>query len=85
MPAYAVRAVSGKEIAKIADGEYFRAQDISGLERIFGLIDKLEKTEVKKHITVHAKELFTWFAIPSLALGLLSLIGGETFWRRLPE
>lgn len=74
-----------KEIARIAEGEYFRAQDTSGLERIFGLIDKLEKTEIKKHMTVHAKEFFTWFAIPALAFGLLSLIGGETFWRRLPE
>lgn len=74
-----------KEIAAIADGEYFRAQDTSGLERIFGLIDKLEKTETKKHVTVHAKELFAWFAIPALVFGLLSLIGGETFWRRLPE
>ncbi|MFK5921208.1 MAG: VWA domain-containing protein [Verrucomicrobiota bacterium] len=74
-----------KEIARIADGEYFRAQDTSSLERIFGLIDKLEKTEVKKHVTVHAKEYFFWFAISSLAFALLSLIGGETFWRRLPE
>ena len=74
-----------KEIARIADGEYFRAQDISGLERIFGLIDKLEKTEIKKHMTVHAKDYFAWFAIPALAFALLSLIGGETFWRRLPE
>ncbi len=74
-----------KEIARIADGEYFRAQDTSSLERIFGLIDKLEKTEVKKHVTLHAKEYFFWFAIASLAFALLSLIGGETFWRRLPE
>lgn len=74
-----------KEIARIADGEYFRAQDTSGLERIFGLIDKLEKTEIKKHVTVHAREYFSWFAIPALAFGLLCLVGGETFWRRLPE
>lgn len=74
-----------KEIAHIADGEYFRAQDTSGLERIFSLINKLEKTEIKRHVTVHAKEYFFWFALPSLAFALLSLIGGETFWRRLPE
>ncbi|MCB1061478.1 MAG: VWA domain-containing protein [Verrucomicrobiae bacterium] len=73
-----------KEIARIGDGEYFRAQDTGGLEKIFSLIDDLEKTEVKRNITVHAKERFPIPASVALVLGLLTLIGNETFWRRYP-
>ena len=73
-----------QEIAAIADGDYFRAQDTSGLGRVFEKIDQLEKTEVKTRTTVSADELFYWPAFVALLLGLLSMIGGETFWRRFP-
>jgi len=73
-----------KEIARIADGEYFRAQDTSGLERIFGLIDEMEKTEIKRQTRIEASELFHWFAIAGLGFGLLTLVGDDTFWRRFP-
>lgn len=73
-----------KEIARIADGEYFRAQDTSGLERIFGLIDEMEKTEIKRHTRVESEEWFHWFAIAGLGFGLLTMIGDDTFWRRFP-
>lgn len=73
-----------KEIARIADGEYFRAQDTSGLERIFGLIDEMEKTEIKRQTRIEASELFHWLAIAGLGFGLLTLIGDDTFWRRYP-
>lgn len=73
-----------QEIAAIADGEYFRAQDTSGLERIFELIDEMEKTEVLRTTRVESDELFHWFALGGLFFGLLTLIGGETFWRRFP-
>jgi Ca-activated chloride channel family protein len=73
-----------KEIARIADGEYFRAQDTSGLERIFGLIDEMEKTEIKRQTRIEASELFQWLAIAGLGFGLLTLVGDDTFWRRYP-
>ncbi len=73
-----------KEIARIGNGEYFRAQDTSGLERIFELIDKMEKTEIKRSVRVESAELFHWFAIAALGFGLLTLIGDETFWRKYP-
>ncbi|NNE94130.1 MAG: VWA domain-containing protein [Verrucomicrobiales bacterium] len=73
-----------QEIAAIADGEYFRAQDTEGLDRIFRLIDDLEKTEVKTRTTVSADELFYWPAFFAFLFGLLALIGGETFWKRFP-
>ena len=73
-----------KEIARIADGEYFRAQDTSGLERIFELIDEMEKTEIKRQTRVESSELFHWFAMAGLGFSLLTLVGDETFWKRFP-
>ncbi len=73
-----------KKIAAIADGEFFRAVDTSGLERIFELIDDMEKTEVKRHTTIHATELFFWPALAALLLSTITLAGNETIWRRFP-
>jgi len=73
-----------KQIASIADGEFYRAQDTSGLEKIFGQIDQMEKSEVKKHTTIHASELFQWPAVAAVVTGLLILLGNETIWRRFP-
>ncbi len=73
-----------KEIAQIAQGEYYRAQDTSGLQKIFERIDEMEKTEVKKRTTVHAAELFYIPAMCSLIFGVLTLVGDETVWRRFP-
>ncbi len=73
-----------KEIARIADGEYFRAQDTKGLERIFALIDEMEKTEIKRRTRVESEEWFHWFALAGLGFGFLTMLGEETFWRRFP-
>lgn len=73
-----------QEIARIAEGEYFRAQDTTGLERIFAEIDAMEKTEITRRTLVEARELFHWFAIAGVVFGLLTMTGDETFWRRYP-
>jgi len=73
-----------KKIATIAEGEFFRAVDTSGLERIFELIDEMEKTEVKRHTTIHATELFFWPALAALLFSTIILTGNETIWRRFP-
>ena len=44
----------------------------------------MEKTEVKRRVTVEAEELFIWPALAALVFGLLTLIGRETIWRRFP-
>ena len=73
-----------KEIADIAEGKYFRAQDTSGLERIFADIDEMDKTEVIRHTRIEADELFHWPAMAAVIFGLLTIVGEETFWRRYP-
>ncbi len=73
-----------KEIARIADGGYFRAQDTTGLERIFAQIDEMEKTEIKRRTRIESEEWFQWFALAGLGFCLLTMIGDDTFWRRFP-
>lgn len=73
-----------RQIADITRGEYFRATDTTTLEKIFALIDKMEKTDINRKIQVESDELFPWFAVAGLAFGLLTVIGDETFWKRFP-
>src|SRR5438094_5110029 len=47
-----------KEVAKIADGQFFRATDTRSLEQIFGDIDKLEKTTVAVKKYQEYRDLF---------------------------
>ncbi|MDF1756145.1 MAG: VWA domain-containing protein [Verrucomicrobiales bacterium] len=73
-----------QSIASIADGKFFRAQDTGSLQKIFSEIDQMEKTEVKRRVTVEADELFVFPAFGALAFGLITVIGRETIWRRFP-
>lgn len=73
-----------QEIASIARGEYFRAQDTSALEKIFALIDEMEKTEITRRTTIHAEEWFVWPALAAALALLLVAVGDESFWKRFP-
>ena len=66
-------------ISKRTNAQYFRATNISGLEKIYATIDELERTEIEvKEYTLY-KELFGWFLIPALIFNL----GGQTIERTL--
>jgi len=73
-----------REIARIGQGDFFRAQDTSSLEKIFQKIDELEKTELIRKEIVEAKDLFPWFIGAAIALAVLSLILSETLYRGSP-
>ena len=47
-----------KEVAKIADGQFFRATDTKSLEQIFRDIDKLEKSTVSVKKYQQYRDLF---------------------------
>ena len=68
-----------KSIADRTDGQYFRATNVVGLEKIYATIDKLERTEIEIKEYTQYKELFGWFLIPALIFGL----GGQTMDRTL--
>ena len=68
-----------KSISKRTNGQYFRATNLSGLEQIYDTIDTLERTEIEIKEFTQYKELFGWFLIPALILGL----GGQTLDRNI--
>ncbi len=72
------------EIARIADGRYYRATDTKSLKEIYSLIDKLEKTETEVTQYTEYKELFHYFLLPALGLLLAELGLAKTRFRKIP-
>lgn len=73
-----------REIAAIADGEYFRATDTRTLENIFREIDKLEKSNVEIERIAQYTDLFSWFLMVGLCFLAAESVISQTVWRRLP-
>jgi Ca-activated chloride channel homolog len=73
-----------QEIADATKGRFFRAQSAEQLKEIYGLIDKLEKTEIKTmSYTTYTEQFFPWLLAGALVL-LLELALGNTVFRRIP-
>ena len=79
-----VDEVGLREIAKIGEGEYFRATDAKSLQAIFGKIDQLEKTKVELSSSTKYEELFPAFVIAGLVLLGIWMLGRQLMWRGLP-
>ena len=73
-----------KEVAKIADGQFFRATDTKSLEQIFADIDKLEKTTVSVKKYQQYRDLFPICIASGLGLLLVQLLLSQTIWKKLP-
>jgi Ca-activated chloride channel family protein len=73
-----------QEIATLANGHYFRATDTASLVEIFKQIDQLEKTEIETRELRQVEEWYAWLAAPGLFLFVVSMLLGQTLWRRLP-
>jgi Ca-activated chloride channel family protein len=64
-------------IAHTTDGVYYNATDSKGLERVFGAIDRLERSKVSSMAYVRHRDFFLW----PVGLALLCLTA-ESLWRR---
>jgi Ca-activated chloride channel family protein len=73
-----------KEVAKIADGKFYRATDTKSLEEIFSDIDKLEKTTVSVKKYQQYRDLFPVCIATGLGLLLAQLLLSQTVWKKLP-
>jgi Ca-activated chloride channel family protein len=73
-----------KEIADKTGGEYFRATDAESLERIYGQIDQLERTEIEQVTYLEYDEHYGAFTLAALALLAIGTLASATFLRRLP-
>ncbi len=73
-----------KDIADKTGGEYFRATHRGELDRIFELVDELERTEIEVNEHVRHRELFPELVRAAAGLLALALLGGATLWRTVP-
>lgn len=73
-----------KEIAEITGGQYFRATDTAELEKIYGTIDRLEKSEVKVKEYSEYFELYPWFLAAGLVFLLLEAVLSQMVFVRIP-
>ena len=73
-----------KEVAKIADGRFFRASDTKSLEEIYHDIDKMEKSteSVKKY--QQYRDLFPICIMSACGLLIGQILLSQTIWKKLP-
>jgi len=73
-----------KKVASMTGAQYYRATGTESLKKIYGEINKLEKTTRKIKKFEHRTEVFPWAAIPVLFLLGLETTLSQTRFRRLP-
>ena len=73
-----------KEMARIADGKFYRATDTRSLEQIFGDIDKLETSTVTMKKFQQYRDLFPACIMAGCGLLVAQILLAQTIWRKLP-
>jgi Ca-activated chloride channel family protein len=69
-------------IAKKTGGEYFRARDIKGLQKIYALLDKLEPVSHDKQTFRPVHELYPWPLAGALLVTALLALGSSGLFHR---
>ena len=72
------------EIADMTGGQYFRATDREGLEKIYEKIDALEKTKISENRLTHYDEKYAIAIVIGLILAALGALLRMTYYRRSP-
>lgn len=73
-----------KEIARIADGRYYRATDERALDEIYKKILEMEKTAFEVKQFKHRKELAKYVLPFGVAAMLVEIMLVSTIWRKVP-
>ncbi len=73
-----------QEIANTTGGLYFRAEDTTGLKKIYEEINRLEKSQIEVQTYTRYQELAIWWLTPALVLVLLELGLSQTVLRKIP-
>jgi Ca-activated chloride channel homolog len=71
-------------VAGDTGGTFYRATDTDSLQKIYGQINRLEKTAQTVQKFEHYEELYSWALIPSVAFLGFGLALQHTRFRRLP-
>lgn len=73
-----------RQIAEETGGRFFRSTSLSDLQRVYELIDEMEKSEVVVNNFQLWDEWFVWFLWAGTAVLLLELLMDQVFCRRVP-
>lgn len=73
-----------REVAKIAEGQFFRATDTKSLEQIFRDIDKMETTTVAVKKYQQYRDLFPACVMAGCGLLVAQILLSQTIWKKLP-
>lgn len=73
-----------KKIARTTGGEYFTASDEEGFQKVMDKIDKLETVEQEQPRYLNYKEKYFSFLYLGMGFLLLSFIGKNSIWQRIP-
>jgi len=73
-----------REVAKIAEGQFFRATDTKSLEQIFRDIDKMETTTVAVKKYRQYRDLFPACIMAGCGLLVAQILLSQTIWKKLP-
>jgi Ca-activated chloride channel family protein len=73
-----------QNVAKIADGKYYRAESTESLEGIYSEIDRMEKSKAELTMYKQYRDLYPWFLGAGLAVLAAQAILSQTIWRKLP-
>ncbi|HEX4637903.1 MAG TPA: VWA domain-containing protein [Chthoniobacterales bacterium] len=73
-----------RQVAQIADGQFFRATDTKSLEQIYGDIDKLEKSTVAVKKYQQYRDLFPLCLMSGCGLLVAQILLSQTIWKKLP-
>jgi Ca-activated chloride channel family protein len=73
-----------KQLAKIGNGEFYRATNAKALEEIFHQIDQLEKSTIEVSEKKKVHDLFPWFLVAGIILLGLNIVFDLTVWKRIP-
>jgi len=73
-----------RQVAQIADGQFFRATDTKSLEQIYNDIDKLEKSTVAVKKYQQYRDLFPFCVMSGCGLLVAQILLSQTIWKKLP-
>ena len=71
-------------IAERTSGQYFRATDADSLEKVYGEIDRLERSEISEQRLAEYDEYYAHVLVFALILACLGWLSRATLFRRLP-
>lgn len=73
-----------QQVADLTGGQYFRAEDTSGLKAIYEEINNLEQSQVEVQVFNQYHELAGWLIVPALLIFLLEIALSNTLFRKIP-